>query len=107
MSDAITIPGGDPKDKETFSFSKDIDGVKKTVRGEEVENGWIITIEKEWQEKLVGGGKDYKFNSWKYISKDNPMDKLNKESDGTEAEDNDINNMLEEVAGASGMLLVD
>jgi hypothetical protein len=57
----------DKKDKKV-SFSKTVErnGNRKTIRVEEVENGFIITIEKfqndEWMEK-------------RYISTENPMHK--------------------------------
>lgn len=52
--------------KSTFSKTVEKDGNRKTIRVEEVENGYIISIEKynedKWSEK-------------KYISSENPFEK--------------------------------
>ena len=47
MSEKAISLGIEPTEKETFSFSREEDGVKKTVKGEHVENGWVVTIEKQ------------------------------------------------------------
>jgi len=93
------------KEKETWSFSKDTDGVKKTVSGEEVENGWVITIGKEWREPLDNGDYNYKYETIRYISKDNPVDKL--KTDKKDEDANTVVKLLSEIAGATGMLMVD
>jgi hypothetical protein len=90
--------------KKTFQLSKEIDGVNKIVRGEEVENGWIITIEKEWKERVKSSSSDalvsdYKHESKKYISKDNPFEK-NKEK-------NEMLDMLNSITKSMGMINVD
>lgn len=90
--------------KKEWSFSKKVDEVEKTIRGEEVENGWIITISKNWKEPLENGGYDYKYETLKYISKENPMDKL--KTDKQEEKESTVVSLLKEVANASGMIMV-
>ena len=101
----------DRKEKETFSFSKEIEGVTKRVSGEEVENGWVITITKEWYDKnLLNDTKEYKSDTCKYISKDNPLDKLKKDDkkiNGSHDEAGDAMDMLGDITAAQGMLMVD
>lgn len=103
----IVVDEGKEKEKKEFSFTKDVDGVSKTVRGEQVENGWIITISKEWKEKMPNGNTDYKYENKKYVSKENPMDKLEKEMDKKPKEDNAILDTFKDVMNSSGMLLVE
>lgn len=64
-----------PKMKMSKSIKKD--DVNKTVNVEEVENGFIITINKDWRDK-----KDsYQYETKKYISTTNPFGE-NKEVKG-------------------------
>lgn len=106
MNEEITLGTG-PIKKEKFSFTKDLDGVKKTVRGEQVENGWVICIEKEWKEKNPATNEEqYKFNEWKYISKENPLDKL-KNKDATTGEEADIVNSMSDIISSVGSIVVD
>lgn len=94
------------REKESFSFSKEENGVKKTVRGEQVENGWIITIDKEWDEKnTLGEASERRYGCWKYISKENPMEKLEQQESAKDPRD-DVNNMLADITKSQGMLLV-
>ena len=95
--------------KETFSFSKELDGVTKRVSGEQVENGWLITIHKEWYEESGMDGKQYKSGCWKYISKENPLNKLKdgKDANGRYDEAGDALGMLKDITSSAGMLLVD
>lgn len=61
------------KKSEKFSASKTIKNgtTSKTVRVEEVENGFLVIIEKNWRDK-----KDcYQWEEKKYISTVNPFDK--------------------------------
>lgn len=110
MSEKIAVNlGTKPKEKETFEFTKDIDGVRKTVRGRQVENGWVISISKEWVEKGTGDGDsmgEWKHNEWEYITKSNPLEKL-RDSDGETNEEDDVMNLVNDVASSGGMLLVD
>ena len=96
--------------KQTFSFSKELDGVTKRVSGEEVENGWVITIHKEWyDEQGMNGSKEYKSGIWKYISKENPLDRIKNKKDMNSSPDEagDALSLIQDVANSSGMLLVD
>jgi len=104
------INSSEKKEKKSFSFSKKIDGVKKTVSGEEVENGWIITIDKEWKEKNhLNESEEYKYGCWKYISKENPMDKYDEEGKPKAGEPDDqvdISSMFAEINKAQGLISV-
>lgn len=99
------------KQKETFSFSKELDGVTKRVSGEEVENGWVVTITKEWYEtNQLNDSKEYHSGTWKYISKNNPLEKLKKddiEKNSSPDESGDAMAMLKDITTAQGMLMVD
>ena len=101
------VVDGEMEEKKEFSFTKNIDGVSKTVRGEQVENGWIITISKEWKEKN-GDGIDYKYETKKYISKDNPMDKLRiKNKDKGKKEVDNMLDTFKDIMSSGGLLFVD
>lgn len=89
--------------KQTFNFSKELDGVTKTVRGEECENGWVITISKEWYEG-EGDNRNWKTESKKYISKDNPLENMKDKKDKTEKDD--ISEMMNSLSSMSDMLSV-
>jgi hypothetical protein len=104
MNDEVTIKSSImANEKQTFNFSKELDGVTKTVRGEECENGWVITITKEWCEG-ESPNKQWKSESKKYISKDNPLEKIEKNKDKKEG--NDISEMIDGFNSLSGMLSV-
>jgi len=95
--------------KETWSFSKEINGVKKSVRGEQVENGWIVTINKEWKEEIKRKDSDELMIDWKYetkqyISKENPIDSIDElEGDNSKKE---VKNMLSSLVGSVGKISV-
>jgi hypothetical protein len=93
-------------EKKTFSFSKKVDGVTKSVNGREVENGWVIDIEKSWTETDNDGNDRYKNDYKTYISKDNPLDKL-KEKKKEKKDDTGVSGMLSDITSSMGMLLVD
>lgn len=57
------------KDKMHMSKSIKKDDVNKTVNVEEVENGFIIIVNKDWRDKKDG----YQYESKKYISTTNPF----------------------------------
>lgn len=101
---------GQKTEKKSFTFSKELDGIKKTVRGEEVENGWVITIEKEGNVKdPLNETTEYKYECKKYISKDNPMEKYNEEGKpaaGEPDETQDISTMFAEINKAQGLISV-
>ncbi len=106
MSKAISL-GVEPTEKEKFSFSREEDGVEKTVSGEEVENGWIVTIEKRWEEKNPANDySDWKYNTFKYISKNDPRQNLADEPSDT-PDDTDVKHMLSSVLNTPGSLIVD
>lgn len=110
MSELATNLGVGKKEKETFAFEKDESGVSNRVSGEEVENGWIVTIEKRWKEKSTATGyEETKWNSWKYISKIDPRELLKKKPDDAPLEDEntEIKNLLSSVATDDGMLMVE
>jgi hypothetical protein len=58
--------------KSKFSASKRVEknGVSKTVRVDEVDNGFIVTVEKSWKDKKNG----YQYEEKRYITKDNPFE---------------------------------
>lgn len=105
MNDAKEIPMAEKDDKKSFEFTKDIDGVRKTVRGRQVENGWIISINKSWTEELTG---EYKYVDQEYITKSNPLEKLQDEKAETkDTEDSEMINLVQSISGSTGMLMVD
>jgi len=108
MSEAETIGTGKSEDKEKFSFAKEEDGVKRTVKGEEVENGWMVTIEKEWEEKNPASGQsEWKYNTWKYISARDPREVLKDAKAGKPITNpSDATDILNSVAASQGMLIV-
>jgi hypothetical protein len=69
------------------------DNVNKSVNVEEVENGFIITVEKDWRDKKDG----YQSECKKYISKDNPFDNEKKEG-----ETNTLGDSLESFLNGGG-----
>lgn len=92
-----------PEEKQSFSFSKETNGVTKTVRGEKVENGWIITIEKEWIRVDDDGDKHWEHESKKFITTKDPRESVEKEeTENTCA----ISNLISDIAGDNGMLMV-
>lgn len=92
-----------PEEKQSFSFSKENNGVTKTVRGEEVENGWVITIEKEWTRISDDGDKHWEHESKRFVTTKDPRESAEKkEEDNTSA----ISNLINDIAGDSGMLIV-
>jgi hypothetical protein len=92
--------------KKTFSFSKEADGVTRSISGREVENGWVIDINKSWTEKDDDGNDRYKNDYKTYISKDNPLDKI-KDGKKEKKDDSGISGMLGDIATSMGMLIVD
>ena len=91
-------------EKQTFNFSKELDGVTKTVRGEECENGWVISITKEWYEG-ESPNRTWKNECKRYISKDNPLDKLEKSKE--KKADNEVSEIIDGFNSLTSMLLVD
>lgn len=82
--------------KVKYSASKKIskDNINKSVNVEEIENGFIITVEKNWHD-----AKDnYKYETKKYISKMNPFDS----NERKEGEKNDLGDSLESFLNGGG-----
>lgn len=104
MSDLVSIKSSIMENqKQTFDFTKEVNGVTKTVRGEECENGWVITIRKEWYEG-ESPNKQWKSESKKYISKDNPLEKITK--DKNKKKGDDISEVIDSFNSISGLLTV-
>jgi hypothetical protein len=96
-------------EKKKFSFSKEEDGVTRTVSGEEVENGWLVTIRKEWEEKdPVKDYTDYKSSSWKYISPKDPREIIKEQQQPKKPviDTNAATDMLKSVSDTEGLLIV-
>ena len=109
MSDGVAITAtGKSSEKEKFSFSKEADGIKKTVRGEEVENGWLVTIEKEWEEKSPNSSSDWKYNTWKYISPKDPREIIKEQQQPKKPviDTSAATDMLASVSASEGLLIV-
>ena len=79
-----------------YSASKKISkgNVNKSVNVEEVENGFIITVEKTWRDKKDG----YQYETKKYISKENPFDTNTRK----EGKNNDLGDSLEAFLNGQG-----
>lgn len=90
----------DESGRKRISFSQDKDGVNKRVEVEQVENGWIMTVNKEY---TMGEGekKEWKYECKRYISKSNPLEKKKKN------ESEDIMNLFDSVFGNGNMITVD
>ncbi len=104
MNETVELKSNDMSQDKGFSVSKKIDGVEKTVSGEKVENGWILTIRKEWRDPPT---EENEYGKWhneskRYISVENPLDKL---KDNAQTEMKDATNMLTSILG-QGMLMV-
>jgi hypothetical protein len=67
----------DNKEKVSWSKSIDKDGTHKSIRVEQVENGYVLTISKSTEDK---------YETKTYISKTNPFEKQEEEED-TSVED--------------------
>ena len=92
-------------EKQSFSFSKEDNGVTKSVRGEQVENGWVVTVSKEWYTDRDGEGddKDWHSETKKFVTTKDPRESVKKdEGDNTSA----ISSLISDIAGSNGMLIV-
>ncbi len=112
MNDLKEVPfDTDIKDKkESFSFSKEVDGVTKTLSGRQVENGWLVTIRKEWRDEPKEGSdyREWHSKEFEYVTKTNPVEDLKKKKKEEKGEgDTEITKLLSAFATNSGMLLVD
>ena len=108
MSSAEIISTGRSTDKDKFSFSREEDGIKKTITGSEVENGWLIRVEKEWEEKSPDGSSEWKFNKWEYISPTDPRETIKEQQQPTKPviDTNMATEMLKSVSQSQGLLIV-
>lgn len=104
MNDLANKQPNDMTDDKSFSVSKKIDGVEKTVSGEKVENGWILTIRKEWQDTPKEGSDygEWHNESKKFISVENPLNNLKGKA---QTDMQDAESMLSSILG-QGMLMV-
>ena len=94
-----------PEEKQGFSFSKEDNGVTKSVRGEQVENGWVVTISKEWYTDRDNDGdkRDWHSETKKFVTTKDPRESVKKE----EGEDTSaIGSLISDIAGSNGMLMV-
>jgi len=94
-----------PDEKQSFSFSKEDNGVTKSVRGEQVENGWVVTITKEWYTSRDGNSddKDWHSETKKFVTTKDPRESVKKdEGEDTSA----IGSLISDIAGSNGMLIV-
>jgi len=107
MSEKAISLGIEPTEKEKFSFSREEDGVKRTVRGEQVENGWVLTVEKSWEEKNPANDtSEWKYAEFKYISKHDPRQNLKDKSSDT-PDETEAKHLLGSVLATPGSLIVD
>jgi len=72
------------------------DGVSKTVRVEQVDNGFIVTVEKNWRDKKDG----YQYEEKKYISKTNPFE-------NNEGKESSLSDSLETFLNGGGSVQLD
>ena len=94
--------------KQSFSYSTEVNGIRKSVNVRQVENGWIVRVDKSWDEKNLLGQSDYRSEEKEYISSTDPRD-LIKKKDPEEKESSivgSVNSLMEELAGLQGMLIV-
>ena len=106
MSEAIDI-SIKATEKEKFSFMRNEDGIEKTVTGEQVENGWVITIDKRWEDKNpINNTSEWKYKTWKYISKHDPRKNL-ADDPADSSDETDLKHTLGSVLNTPGTLIVD
>ena len=105
MSEEIAMSTSMSDEKQSFSFSKEDNGVTKSVRGEQVENGWVVTITKEWYTSRDGNSddKDWHSETKKFVTTKDPRESVKKdEGEDTSA----IGSLISDIAGSNGMLIV-
>jgi len=105
MSEEIVMSTSMPDEKQSFSFSKEDNGVTKSVCGEQVENGWVVTITKEWYTDRDGNSddKDWHSETKKFVTTKDPRESVKKdEGEDTSA----IGSLISDIAGSNGMLIV-
>lgn len=76
-------------DKKRWEKSETSDGITKRVSVEQVENGYIVTMEKYGRPSMGDGDDDDKYTNEckKYISKKNPLEGMKPKTEQESAED--------------------
>lgn len=91
------------QDRKTFEFSRKKDGVNINVRGRKVENGWVVSIDKNWKD-----GEEYKYDSKEYISVKSPLDKVLKKPEKKKDDGSmDIGSIVSGMMGESNAIIVE
>ena len=86
----------DMEDSKKESYSKTIskNGKTKTIRVDEVENGYIVTLEKEYEDKNNGG---WQWDCKKYISVKNPIIDMEGFNSNDGSSETEYNAMMENI----------
>ena len=74
-------------DKKRWEKSETADGITKRVSVEQVENGYIVTMEKYGKPSMDDDGDKYTNECKKYISKKNPLEGMKPKTEQESAED--------------------
>ena len=95
--------------KQTYSYSSEENGVRKSIDIRQVENGWIVCVESTSNQPNMLGQPEYKHSRKEYISSTDPREMI-KKNENMEKEKTSIvgsvNSLMEELAGMQGMLIV-
>jgi hypothetical protein len=104
---AIQPMGNIGPKKESYSYETESNGVRKSVRIRQVENGWIVSVNKSWNEKDDKGVDQYQYEDKEYISSKDPRGIIEKKKEDTEYSIiGSVNSMMESIANLEGMLVV-
>ena len=74
-------------DKKRWEKSETSDGITKRVSVEQVENGYIVTMEKYGKPSMDDEDSKYTNECKKYISKKNPLEGMKPKTETESAED--------------------
>ena len=74
-------------DKKRWEKSETADGITKRVTVEQVENGYIVTMEKYGRASLDSDDSEYTNDCKKYISKKNPLEGMSPKTEKESVED--------------------
>ena len=74
-------------DKKRWEKSETADGVTKRVSVEQVENGYVVTMEKYGRPSMDGDDDKYTNECKKYISKKNPLEGMKPKTEKESVED--------------------
>lgn len=74
-------------DKKRWEKSETADGITKRVSVEQVENGYIVSMEKYGKPSMDDDGDKYTNECKKYISKKNPLEGMKPKTEQESAED--------------------